>query len=437
MAAWSSPFKVQSRRFASAVIRRLPVRKRRRRPVRILFDAFNAMNVVCLRPMIDALMAHPDVRVFLMNSRERCLDTARALFTAAGYAREQVVLATSRTRWGTWDLYVCTDQPSVRRSWLWKGAPRVYADHGISGARNLDGYWWELRRDLLPTYAAIFVTGELFLPEARQSCQLGGCPGAPQLIGFPKLDRLVDGSLQRDRIAHALRLDPTRPTVMFAPSWGPYSLGTLAFDEVIGLLLRDDRYNVLIKLHQLQRENAETSWQRRLQPYTAHPLVRLVDDPDCIPYLVVADALITDHSSIGFEYCVLDRPLFQFNHPALVYSPPELLKLAERAAYRFSSISELPDLLERGLHVPAERSAGRRALAEACFYKPGTATARAVDLLLRLARGENPRLALAPPEQASRNCTRFTSHRDSCATRSGAVEPCSRRASADGGPRRA
>jgi hypothetical protein len=396
IAASGSPFKVQSRRFASAVIRRLPARRRGRRALRILFDVFYPMHVVCLRPMIDALMAHPDVRVFLMNSRERCLDTSRGLFTAAGYAAEQVVLAGSRARWGTWDLYVCTDQPSVRRSWLWKGAPRVYADHGISGARTLDGNWWELRRDLLPTYAAIFVTGELFLPEARKRCQLGGCPGAPHLIGFPKLDRLVDGSLQRDQIANALGLDPTRPTVMFAPSWGPYSLGTLAFDEVIGLLVRDDRYNVVIKLHQLQCENRASEWKRRLQPYGARPGVRLIDDPDCVPYLLVADALISDHSSIGFEFSLLDRPLFQFNHPALVYSPPELLKLAERAAYRFSSISELPDLLERGLRLRAERSAGRRALAEACFYKPGTATARAVNLLLRLARGENPRLAPAP-----------------------------------------
>jgi hypothetical protein len=383
------PVKVQSRRLATGIMRRVAPRSRRR-PLAILFDAFNLMNVACLRPMIDALMAQPDVRVCLMNSRERSLDAARALFTAAGYAAGQVVLATTRTRWGAWDLYVCTDQPSVRYSWLWRGAPRVYADHGISGARHPRGEWWELRGDLLATYAAVFVTGELFLPAARERCRRAGCPEAAQLIGFPKLDRLVDGSLACDRIASGLRLDPTRPTVMLAPTWGPYSLGTLAFDEVVALLVREDRYNVLIKLHQLQDENDAAAWQRRLQPYVAHPHVRLIDDPDAVPYLSIADALVTDHSSIGFEFCLLDRPLFQFNHPALVFSPPELLDLAQRAAYRFSDVRDLSDLLTHGLRVPREHSPGRRQLAAACFYKPGTATARAVELQLRLARGQRP-----------------------------------------------
>lgn len=383
----AEPLKVRTRRWASAALRRLPVR-RRRRPLAILVDAFNAMNIVCLRPMIDALSARPDVRVCFMNSRDPSLDSSRALFTAAGYAADQVVLATARTRWQDWDLYVCADHPSARRTWLWRGAPRVYADHGVSGARTPDGECWELRRDLLATYAAVFISGPLFLPAARERCRLAGCPDVAQLIGFPKLDRLVDGSLDRERIATTLHLDSTRPTVMFAPTWGPYSLGTLAFDEVIGVLLRADRYNVLVKLHQLQSENDAAAWQQRLQPYVANPHVRLIDDPDAVPYLFVADALITDHSSIGFEFCVLDRPLFQFSHPALIFSPPELLDLTQRAAYRFRSVADLPDLLADGMRTPSERSPGRRALTDACFYKPGTATARAVDLQLRLARGE-------------------------------------------------
>ena len=43
---------------------------------------------------------------------------------------------------------------------------------------------------------------------------------------------------------------------------------------------------------------------------------------------------------IGFEFCVLDRPLFQFHQPALPFSPPELFDLAQRAAYRFSRVDE-------------------------------------------------------------------------------------------------
>jgi hypothetical protein len=383
------PFTAQSRRLVSAIFHGM--RRTRSQPLRVLFDAFNPMNIVCLRPMIDGLLARPDVRVSLMNSREDSLDTARAMFAAAGYAADRVVLAGPRTRWRAWDLYVCADHRSLWRSWLWLGAPRVYADHGISGARHPRGEWWELRPEMLPTYAAVFVSGELFLPAARAQARRAGCETVPRLIGFPKLDRLVDGSLCRARIAAQLRLDGTRPIVMFAPSWGPYSLGTLAFDAVMAVLLRDDRYHVIVKLHQLQTRDAPVEWRARLQAWSAHPSVRLVEDPDCLPYLSVADALVTDHSSIGFEFALLDRPLFQFDHLDLIFSPPELQELATRAAYRFADVGELPALLERGMRLPAERSAARRALAAACFYKPGTATERAVALLLALARGDRRR----------------------------------------------
>jgi hypothetical protein len=364
-------------------------RPRSHGPLRVLFDAFNRMNIVCLRPMIDALLANPEVRVSLMNSRERSLDAARSMFTAAGYAADQVVLAGPHTRWRAWNLYVCADHRTPRRSWLWLGAPRVYADHGLSGARHPRGEWWELRPDLLATYAAVFVSGELFLPAARAQARRAGCEAVPRLIGFPKLDRLVDGSLCGERIAAHLHLDHRRPTVMFAPSWGPHSLGTIAFDAVMAALLRDDRYNVIVKLHELQARESPLEWQARLQACAAHPSVRLVDDPDCLPFLSVADALVTDHSSIGFEFALLDRPLLQFDHPDLLFSPPELKALTARAAYRFDDVGDLPALLERGMRLPAERSAERKALAAACFYKPGTATARAVALLLALAKGDD------------------------------------------------
>ena len=380
------PWNVQTRRVVSALLRRAPI-AHRDGPLRILFDAFNPMNLACLQPMIDALARRPDVRVSLVNSRERSLENARVMFTAAGYAANQVVLASPRMRWRRWNLYVCADHRSVRRSWLWWGTPRVYADHGISGGRHPRGEWWELRPDLLVTYAAVFVTGEIFLPGAREQGRRAGCADVPRLVGFPKLDRLVDGSLRRHDIAHRLRLDERRLTIMFAPSWGPYSLGTLAFDAVMSLLLAGDRFNVIVKLHQLQTRDAPAEWGPRLRSYAAHPSVRLIDDPDGLPYLHASDALISDHSSIAFEFSLLDRPLFQFDHPALIFSPPELKGITERAAYRFNDVRDLPALLETGLRAPMERSAGRRALAAACFHKPGTATARAVDLLLSLARG--------------------------------------------------
>jgi hypothetical protein len=392
MAARRSHFELDARMFVSRYIRRfgshLP---RREGPVRILFDAHNGMHLVCLRPLIDALMAVPNVRVALMNSWEPSLSPARELFASFGYAGDLVVAPDLRTRWRRWDLYVCASHPPIRRSWLWQGTPRVYAEHGVSGARHPDAKWWELDEDKLPAYAAVFITGELFMPKGKQQAGRIGYGHVPRLVGFPKLDRLADGPLDGEAVRARLDLDRSRPTVMVAPTWSHWSLAESAydFDEILAMLAREARYNVLLKLHHLSQVSKKDNWSARLKTYLEHPNFRLIDDPDALPYLVVSDALITDHSTIGFEYAVLDRPLFQYDHPNVVYDPPEVRQMCEEAAYRFRHPRELRVLLEWGLARPSERSAARRALAQACFYKCGTATKRAVAILLDLASGKS------------------------------------------------
>ena len=44
-----------------------------------------------------------------------------------------------------------------------------------------------------------------------------------QLIGYPKADCLVDGSLDRCEVHQSLGLDPSKPTVLYAPTWSAFS----------------------------------------------------------------------------------------------------------------------------------------------------------------------------------------------------------------------
>ena len=46
---------------------------------------------------------------------------------------------------------------------------------------------------------------------------------APRLVGMPKVDCLVDGTLRRDTVLRELRLDPARPTILYAPTWSAHS----------------------------------------------------------------------------------------------------------------------------------------------------------------------------------------------------------------------
>ena len=149
-------------------------------------------------------------------------------------------------------------------------------------------------------------------------------PDSPaiRLVGMPKVDCLVNGSLQRDAIVRTLGLDPALPTVLYAPTWSPASsLNAMGLDLVRALLQRP--INVMVKLHDRSRDLRErysggVDWVAALRPLMQGTRGAIAQDRDICPYLAASDLMITDHSSAGFEYLLLDRPLVRIHRPELL-----------------------------------------------------------------------------------------------------------------------
>jgi CDP-glycerol glycerophosphotransferase (TagB/SpsB family) len=211
---------------------------------------------------------------------------------------------------------------------------------------------------------------------------------AARLVGMPKTDCLVDGSLPRDAMVKRLGLDPARPTILYAPTWSPASsLNAFGVELVRRLLQR--QINVLVKLHDRSRDlrdrySGGTDWMAVLRPTVEAGGGRLAAGHDICPYLAAADVMITDHSSAGFEYLLLDRPLVRIHCPELIRRAnihPEYVKLLASAAFSADDLPQTLAAVDRALESPREHSAERRAVASDLFYQPGTATRRVVEAL--------------------------------------------------------
>ena len=103
--------------------------------------------------------------------------------------------------------------------------------------------------------------------------------------------------------------------------------------------------------------------------------------------MLASDVMVTDHSSIGFEFCAADRPLVVFDAPGLVEAArinPEKVALLRSAATVVSSTGQLPDAIRDTLAAPHRRSVERRRAAEDVFFDPGTATERALRVVYEL-----------------------------------------------------
>lgn len=154
-------------------------------------------------------------------------------------------------------------------------------------------------------------------------------------VGYPRNDVLVRTDHREiERIRHELRVEPGRRTVLYAPThreYIPHDLPPLDVEALGAALGRD--YLVLARTHYLHREDlpAELGPRGNVLDVTRHPSIEEL--------MLAADVLVTDYSSVMFDYAVLDRPI-------VVHAPDWEFYRALRGTY-FDLLAEPPGVVAR------------------------------------------------------------------------------------------
>lgn len=288
-----------------------------------------------------------------------------------------------------WDAYLTSD-------YMWatlpRGTVRIQMFHGVAGKYGFDAPTASLRE-----WHRLFFVNERRLRNVINAGAIDATSPAPRLVGMPKVDCLVDGSLQRDAALRDFGLDPGRPTVLYAPTWSDASSLNVMGMELLAQLLRRP-INVLVKLHDRSKDlrarySGGVDWMARLQPLLQRPNACLADGANITPCLAAADVLITDHSSAGFEYLLLDRPIVRIHLPQLLQTAnvhPDYAQLLAECAESVTTAEGAVAAVEQALADGSALGATRRRVAADLFYRPGTATARCAAALYEV-------LQLAPP----------------------------------------
>jgi CDP-glycerol glycerophosphotransferase len=129
-------------------------------------------------------------------------------------------------------------------------------------------------------------------------------------VGYPRNDALADGTTadRAERLRKRLGLAASKKVLLYAPTFRddqrvgrrftfeiPMDLGALA--AAIG-----DEYEVVVRLHPIIRGKVRLPWG----VHEAGPGFEMED------LLAAADVLVTDYSSVMFDYAVLERPMIFF-----------------------------------------------------------------------------------------------------------------------------
>jgi hypothetical protein len=343
---------------------------------RVLVELRTPVYRAVLGPVYELLEHFPDVELSFTSEYP---DVIRPLVGAERFVTHE------QAEWRRFDLYVNADPWAAAR--LRRCARRINFFHGVAGKYDLD------RPEGLPM-GFEYYDRIAFINRDRMSRYLdAGLVSHQQarLVGYPKLDRLAAGRIDGAAVRSELGLQSARPTALYAPTYSTASSLHIAGESIVRTLA-DAGLNVVVKLHDRSldsdaRYTGGVDWRARMSVLERDGRIRHVETPDASPLMAAADLMVTDHSSVGFEFLVLDRPLIIFDAPGLQSAArinPEKITLLRSSATVVHEVSALAATVHAELGNPGRLRSTRRAVAEEMFHDPGQATERAIALVREL-----------------------------------------------------
>lgn len=352
------------------------------------------MNYAVIAPIYRSIQ---DSRVkFFFTSSER---PSKAKSIYREIAEQAKVVSPARASMMKFGAYLAADMLWVT---LPRGTRRIQMFHGVAGKYSSI---YDTPNRSMREWDRLFFINRRRMENFIRVGAIDADSSAARLVGYPKLDCLVDGTLNRDDVLEQIGIDSSELTILYAPTWSPYSSLNAMGEDLVKRLIASG-YSVIVKLHDRSRDpqykhSGGIDWAGRLGPILRAGGGWLADDSDACPYLAAADVLITDHSSVGFEFLLLDRPIIRIDMPELIANTdvnPDYVALLQEASITVRNIDEAMTAVDKCLRDPRALSQSRREVARELFYEPGTATQRAVRELYDL-------IELDPPgQQASARC---------------------------------
>lgn len=200
-----------------------------------------------------------------------------------------------------------------------------------------------------------------------------------RITGSPRLDRLVNGRTElRSEVRHRLGVSDTETVLLYAPTWrGGVSEHTFDVDSLVldlEAMASTSDAKVFFRAHRLTE---------KLVSELSLPVEVVPGDIDTNDLLAGVDKLVTDYSSIAFDFLVTGMPIYHYVPDIEAYKETRGLYLepAEFPGRLCADRHELVDALGKEFEVPAASY-----LSAVETYAPmedGRAAKRVLDFMLK------------------------------------------------------
>ena len=246
---------------------------------------------------------------------------------------------------------------------FWSGL-KVQVFHGldeeVKGFYNITGFF-----DLYCTTGPVMT--ETFSEIAKQKKHF-----IVEETGWPKLDPVFKNKWifndQKNQLTKQYGLNSELPLLLYAPTFpAKYTSAPDLLDTIHNL--NNSKYNWIIKFHPLMDKSIQEQFKQLENDH-----LRVVDELNILPIMAGSDLMITDTSSVAYEFLSFDRPLITYQALA-----------RKDKGINIQIPTELSSAIERSLKDPDELSTNRAScLREIHPYSDGCSSDRVQQAIARI-----------------------------------------------------
>jgi CDP-ribitol ribitolphosphotransferase / teichoic acid ribitol-phosphate polymerase len=176
---------------------------------------------------------------------------------------------------------------------------KVQVFHGLAGEKQ--GHF------RIRNYFDLYLTQGPYFTERFQQLARKHRDFEVMQTGWCKLDPLYQNHevylVERDQV---LQQSGKKKLILYAPTFSPsLTSATTALNEILSLAANQDIF-LMIKFHDLMDLKAVESYRDAIHNLSN---VSIIEDRNILKYLIMADMLISDTSSVVYEFILLNKPV--------------------------------------------------------------------------------------------------------------------------------
>lgn len=266
--------------------------------------------------IIEYLLEHTNITIHYITSdyNDNIFKMAEENNQIKAYYIDQKKLITLMMKMDA-DVVVMTmpdlENYHIKRSYIRKDIKYIFIPHGIDSINLTQRY------KSINAYDIFFACGKYQRLEAEKTYELFNLDRKVYNWGYSLLDDMI-AEYEKSKKSKKSKTKQ----ILIAPSWQKDNICDLCLEELLDSLKKENNYEITVRPHPQEVRHMKEKFEALKEKYKGNKNIVIQTDFSSNNTIFNADILITDWSSIGYEYAyTTKKPVIFIDTPMKIMNP--------------------------------------------------------------------------------------------------------------------